>query len=99
MIINCTWFAVKESKCWCAKDTGVIMASVNEGLGDLVMDCGEDNSSLTHFLLSALLWHPTVDNTADFLAYVRPQNFGGLLIGELLHTVRRGVLGCKHILT
>lgn len=34
MIINCTWFAVKESKCECAKDTGVIMARVNEGLGD-----------------------------------------------------------------
>lgn len=34
MIINCTWFAVKESERWCAKDTGVIMASVNEGLED-----------------------------------------------------------------
>lgn len=34
MIINCTWFAVKESKCECADHTGVIMASVNEGLGD-----------------------------------------------------------------
>lgn len=34
MIINCTWFVVKESKCWSAKDTGVIMASINCGLED-----------------------------------------------------------------
>lgn len=33
MIINCTWFAVNESKCWCAEDTDVIMVSINEGLG------------------------------------------------------------------
>lgn len=35
MIVNCTWFAVikKKSKCWWAKDTDVIMGSVNERLG------------------------------------------------------------------
>ena len=40
MIINCTWVVVKESKCWPAKDTGVIMASINYGLGDGPWHCG-----------------------------------------------------------
>lgn len=40
MIINCTWFVVKESKCWSAKDTSVIMASINDGLGDGRWRCG-----------------------------------------------------------
>lgn len=31
-----------------------------------MMDCREDNSSLTHFLLSDLLRHPAVASTADF---------------------------------
>lgn len=31
MIVNCTWFGGKESKCWSAEDSGVIMASINDG--------------------------------------------------------------------
>lgn len=42
MIINCTWFVVKESKCWCAMDIGVIIASINEDRGDGHGGCGED---------------------------------------------------------
>lgn len=38
------------------------------GMGDGAV--GGYNSSLTHFLLWALLWHPAGNDTADLPAYV-----------------------------
>lgn len=42
MIINCTWFAAKESKCECAKGHWRDNGGRKRRGGGVLMDCGED---------------------------------------------------------
>lgn len=53
------------------------------------MDCGEDNSSLTHFLLSALL-STLLWPTQQTSRLRNAKNFGGLLAGELVYSEAGG---------